>query len=267
MRNARWILLSGLLLAGCVSANAVESRKELNAGYRALGQNDYESAMRHAEEFLRNNPNSGPGTAEALYLEGRVYEQRALAADAAERAAEARSNLQYARSTYEQALTLKSSPQVSALLHAGVANAAYHQDDLATAMSEWAASYEGLQQPDAKAWVLYRVGLCQQRLGRFEQADNNFASVRQRFPASEAALRAAQHQGARGFYVRIGAFVDAANANKTMASLQSQGFHAVRSAESTGRQMVSVGPANTYAEAKALRARLLGAFPGALIEP
>jgi tetratricopeptide (TPR) repeat protein len=266
MRNAGWILLAGMLI-GCASNKTVENKNTLHSGYASLNQQDYDAAMASSDQFLRDNPNGGPGTAEALYLQGRVYEQRAVNADAAHHEQEARASLQDARTTYEHALTLHPSPKVAALLQAGVANVAYFQEDYFTAMREWAAAYPSLTNPDAKAWVLYRLGLCQQRLGRFDEADRSFQQVRQDYPRSEAAPRAAAHMGARAFYVQIGSFSDAKNADKVMASLRSQGFGAERSSEPGGRQAIRVGPANNYEQAKALRARLSGAYPAAIIEP
>jgi cell division septation protein DedD len=67
--------------------------------------------------------------------------------------------------------------------------------------------------------------------------------------------------------VQVGAFADTANADKTVASLQSQGFRASKLAPQPNRQEVVVGPAYTYADAKALRGKLVGAYPGAMIEP
>src|SRR5258706_11826426 len=255
MRNASYVLLA-ILLGGCSTGATPEGRRQLQTGYQALDRKDYASAMDAADQFLREHPKGGPGTAEALYLEGRVYEQRAASAEAAGREPEAKLELQNARSTYVRALTLPAAPQVSALVHAGVANTAYFQDDYTTAMNEWAVAYPAITQPDAQAWMLYRIGLCQQRLGRFDQADRTFAQVKQQFPSSVPAQRAATHQGAKAFYVQVGAYADAANADRIIASLQSQKLRAVKTVAAGNRQEVRVGPAYTYADAKALRGQL-----------
>lgn len=269
MRNASYVLLAVLMAVGggCSSGTTPESKRQLQSGYQALDRKDYNGAMDAADQFLREHPRGGPGTAEALYLEGRVYEQRAASAEAAGRESEAKVELQNARSTYVRALNLQSPPNVAALIHAGVANTAYFQDDYATAMNEWAVAYPAVAQPDAQAWMLYRIGLCQQRLGRFDQADRTFAQVRQQFPQSVPAQRAAIHQGAKAFYVQVGAYADAANADRIVASLQSQRYRAVKTVTAGNRQEVRVGPAPTYAEAKVLRGQLLPAYPGAIIEP
>jgi tetratricopeptide (TPR) repeat protein len=267
MRNAGWIVLAALLVAGCTNSKTTEDKKTLQAGYDALGAQNYDGAMARASEFIANNPNGGPGTPDALYLQGRVYEHRAEAADTAGRQPEARSDLQDARGTYEHALTLNPSPNLIPLLQAGVANAAYFQEDYFTAMRNWAAAYPGLTQPDSKAWVKYRLGLCQQRLGRFDEADRSFAEVQQQFPHTAPAERASVHQGAKAFYVALGSWADAKTADAIVATLRAQGFTPVKSTAPDGRQAIRVGPANNYDQAKALRARLLSAYPAATIEP
>jgi outer membrane protein assembly factor BamD (BamD/ComL family) len=257
----------GLLVAGCTSNTSPQSRQQLNAGYAALDRQDYNAAIASAEQFLHEHPNGGAGTAEALYLQGRVFEQRSTVEEAEGRQDQAKIDLQAARDAYVRGLNQRADPRVMALLHAGVANTAYFQEDYATAMNEWAVAYPNLSPPDAQAWALYRIGICQQRLGRFEQADRNFAAVKQDFPGSVPAKRAAEHIGARAFYVQVGAYADAANADKIAASLQSQGYRAARAAGPGSRQEVRVGPAFNYADAKTLLARLQPAYKDAMIEP
>jgi tetratricopeptide (TPR) repeat protein len=269
MRNARWLLLTALvMMAGCAaSSQTAGDRKTLQAGYQALNAGDYDGAMRESEQFLKDNPTAGRGTPEALYLQGRALEHRAEAADSAGHEPEARASLQDARSTYEHALELRPSPQLAALLHAGVANTAYFQEDYFSAMREWSAALPGLKDPDARAWVLYRLGLSQQRLGRFDEADRTFAEVRKQFPHSEPAQRAVAHEGARGFYVALGSWADAREAGAIVNALHAQGFSATETAHPNGRHAIKAGPVNNYDQAKALRARLLGAYPAAVIEP
>jgi tetratricopeptide (TPR) repeat protein len=273
MRNATWTLkaigygLAALLAVGCSNSPTPNDRANLHAGYQALSQRDYEGAMTSAEKFLRNHPAGAPGSAEALYLQGRVYEQRATSAESTGADLQSKMDLQSARAAYVKALSIPADPRLVALIHAGVANVAYFQDDYSTAMNEWAVAFPDLADPEARAWALYRIGICQQRLGRFDQADRSFAGVRQQFPSSVPAERASQHMGAKAFYVQVGAFTDPANADKIAASLQSQGFHAARAVGPAGQTEVRVGPAFSYADAKQLQSRLVTGYPGATIEP
>src|SRR4051794_5771693 len=110
MRNARCAGTRGrskarampgaLLVAGCLlllsspgCGPAKPSPKEqLKSAYRDLEQQRYDQAFGEADAFLRQHP-TGPGSAEALYLQGRVYEARAEGAGAAGRADEARVQL------------------------------------------------------------------------------------------------------------------------------------------------------------------------------
>jgi cell division septation protein DedD len=115
--------------------------------------------------------------------------------------------------------------------------------------------------------VLYRAGLSQQRSGNFAEADKTFAAVQQQFPNTEPARRAAAHQGARGFHVQVGVFATPANADATLASLRTDGVIGMRLTDPAGRNVVRIGPAPTYEQAKALKTRLAAKYPDAIIIP
>jgi tetratricopeptide (TPR) repeat protein len=252
-----------LLITGCATNDTAKA--QLNGGYAALDEKQYDQAIQAADQYLQKTPN-GPGSAEAQYLKGRGLEARADQADRQGNAAEARADLKAAGDCYKTGLLLSPPPTVEALLHAQLANVAYHFDDYGTAVREWQSAYPHLQTADSNAWVLYCIGLCQQRLGWFEQADRTFEMVRQTYPETPQASRAAGHIGARGFYVQVGAFADAGDAQRTIADLQMHGFQADK--QSTGgKQLISVGPVPTYADAHALKTRLEAQYPKAFIAP
>ena len=238
-------------------------RAELAGGYQAFEQRRYDDAIQSAERVLAED-STGPGSAEALYLQGRVHEQRAK--DAAG-ATEARTHLREAQGLYLRALSMAPPQPLEAYAHAGLANVSYFLEDYPTAAREWAAAYPHISEPDAKAWVAYRAGLSEQRRGNFAAADQHFAEVQQQFPASEQARRAATHQGAKAFHVQVGIFSTAANAQNAVARLKAQGFSPVRSTDPQGRQVIGVGPIPSYQQAKAMRERLSGQYPGAAIVP
>jgi tetratricopeptide (TPR) repeat protein len=265
MRNAIFAAglgLAGLLLVGCAPGPG-PAKAEIRQGYDALDRQDYDGALAAADKFLQHTP-KGAGSAEAYYLKGRVYEQRAQ--EPGHDPATAKGDLDAARSAYTSGLTVPAAPKVLALLHAGLANIAYHFDDYGTAVREWQVSYNAIEPLEAKAWVLYRIGVCQQRLGWFPQADRSFGMVRANFPASEPAQRAAQHEGATGFYVQVGAYTDFANANRTVSSLKTQGLNAEVVARPT-EEIVRVGPLPNFAEARSLQIRLIGSYPGSIVVP
>lgn len=253
-------------LTGCASNDPgapSTRRQELAGGYAAFEQKRYDEAIQSAERVLAGDA-VGAGTAEALYLKGRVYEQKAQEAATA---SAARDQLRAARSEYQRALATKPPQPLEAYLRAGVANTSYFLDDYSTAAREWAAAYPHINDPDAKAWVLYRAGLSEQRAGRFAEADQHFAEVQQLFAGSEQARRAATHQGAEGFFVQVGTFSSNANAENTIGMLKANGYKPVKAQDPSGRQSIAVGPVANYQQARTLRDRLAAQYPGAMIVP
>jgi outer membrane protein assembly factor BamD (BamD/ComL family) len=252
---------------GCSSHNkaapAASRRQELAAGYAAFDQRHYDEAIGAAERVLKED-SVGPGSAEALYLEGRVHEQKAQEGGGT---SQAREHLRTARALYQRALASKPPQPLEAYLRAGLANTSYFLEDYPTAAREWANAYPHINDPDAKAWVLYRAGLSEQRQGHFAQADRQFAEVQQLFAGSEQAKRAAAHQGAAGFYVQVGTFATGANADHTAGMLKAQGYSPVKATDPSGRQTIAVGPVTTYQQAKSLHDRLAAQYPGAMIVP
>src|SRR5690349_4357909 len=84
--------------AGCTTTRA--ERAKLNAGYQSLEAKQYDQAIAQADEYLQKKPH-GAGSAEAMYLRGRSYEQK-VSSDPNE----AKLNLQAARTAYVKALDL-----------------------------------------------------------------------------------------------------------------------------------------------------------------
>lgn len=252
--------------AGCRSADP-SPKERLTAAYRDLDGRRYDAAFAEAEAFLKKTP-AGPGSAEALYLQGRVYEAKAEESGAAGRPDEARERLTAAANTYLRALQQKPPPAVEGLARAGVANAAFHLEDYATAVREWGTAYPLLTRPDVKAWTLLRVGVCQQRLGWFEMADRTFARVQQEAPGQEPAARAGPRIGLRAFFVQVGVFTSPTNADREIARLRTLRVTATRGTDPlTGRQIVRAGPFPNFAEARATQTRLAAAYPEAAVVP
>lgn len=255
-----------LLVAGCTSPGQQQAQQALDEGYAALEQRQYDQAAAKADAFLDAVP-AGPGSAEAMYLRGRAMEQSVTDPALRSTDQQARTALQSARVSYINALKLNPSPQLEAYTRASLANVAYFQEDYTTAMQQWSAAYPNLDAPDLKAWSLYRVGLCQQRLGQFESADKTFASVVQQFGGTEPAQRARQKMGMNGFYVQVATFRNPTNADRAVGALRRQGIIAEKVDGPQNMQQIRIGPAKTYNEAKTLRARVAGEYPESIIVP
>jgi tetratricopeptide (TPR) repeat protein len=251
-------LLLSLLVCGCGSENQI--RSDLKAGYQALENQNYDDALARADTFLQKTP-AGQGSAEALYLRGRALEQKS-----ARSPHEAHTNLQAARNAYLDALKCSPAPKLQTYLHTSLGNVAYFQDDFKTADAQWTIAYDKLQDENDKAWVLYRIGLCKQRLGQFADADTIYLAVQDRFPNTIPAQRAKEKQGVRGFSLQLATFASSASADNAIGTLRRQGVTAMRQ-DANGRSIVLVGPLPTYQQAQVLKGRYAGVYPDSIIVP
>jgi tetratricopeptide (TPR) repeat protein len=244
-----------------MSKSEQAARSELNQGYAALEAQQYDQAMNRADAFLQHTP-AGPGSAEALYLRGRALEQKP-----ASNQAEAVANLQAAQRTYRDALAHSPSPKLETYIRVSQGNVDYFLDDYAGAVAEWNAAYDKIDDNDVKAWVLYRIGVCRQRLDQFSEADRYFTSVQQHFPDSLPAQRAKEHIGARSFFVQFATFASAPAADDAINAFRREGVLAGKRVDAKGRSVVVTGSLPSFQQALALRNRYAGKYPDALILP
>ena len=266
MATRALLITAAALAGGCTANNAPsDARAKLDAGNQAFEARQYDTAIADADAVLAAR-SSGPETAEAYYLRGRAVEDRVTQSTTPDSRTR---DLGEARTDYERALRASPPPWLEARIQAALANIAYQQDDYPTALREWTTAYPNLDQPDWKAWALYRIGLSQQRLGRFEEADQTFAMVQRQYPTAaggEPAQRARQHQGVRGFFVQVGAYSRRGDADKAAAAIRAAGLPP-QEADDHGLQAVRTGPVPSYAQAQSIKARLAAMFPGATIIP
>jgi tetratricopeptide (TPR) repeat protein len=244
-------------------AQPQDARVALDQGYVALEQKQFDEAIARADQVLAS-VNHGEGSAEALYLKGRSLEGK-NAAGVTE--ADARANLQQAREAYVAALQRNPREPLKSYVHTGLGNVAYFQDDYPAAVAQLNAAYQNLQSPETKAWVLYRIGLSQQRQGQFEQADQTFARVAEAHAGTEPARRAAQHQGVRAYAVQLATFASAQTAQSAAAELKKQGMPARVESGPEGRAFLRVGPIASYQQAQYYKNRFAQKYPDALIIP
>ena len=263
-KNAGRCLLAAVVMGLAMSAAGCQEpgAAALDQGFTALEQSRYDEAQSAADQYLQQNPN-GRSAAQAVYLKGRAIEQRVKRDDA-----EAAANLRQAKAHYLKALELSPGNALEAHIYTSLGNVCYWLGDFGAAASYWKEAYQRLERDDLKSWVLYRIGLCQQRLGNWTDADGTFAMVDRVFPGSEAAERAQSRRGYRGFYVQVAAFTTAASADKLVKELRGKGFAAVKQDRPERKlQVVMCGPVQTYADAVATKSRLISQFKDALIIP
>jgi tetratricopeptide (TPR) repeat protein len=256
----RGLICTMMLSGGCTPEQG--DKDNLTAGYAALDARQYDDAISHADAQLIKSQ-EGEGSAEAFYLKGRAYEQRAKPDVRG-----ANSDLDTAASYYSQALTMSPARSLEGYIHASLGNVYYWRDNYSAALQQLSVAYDLVDSPDLKSFILYRAGLCEQRMGQFTVADKSFDAVQQRFPGSEAAARARDHEGFRSFNVRVATFSTAQAAELALQSLRGTGVGDVQRKDlSNGRSILLVGPEGTYTEALGMKIRVAGQYPDSVIVP
>ena len=249
-------LIFGLLVSAC-TGNA-QSRQRLDAGKHALDAGQYDQAIRDADAVLAAN--DSPALAEAHYLRGCAIEQRPKEDNAA-----AARDLAMARDSYTQGLSCDPRPVLAARLHAQLGNVCYYQEDYSTAVRELGIAYA---QPDAqsKDLMLYHIGIGQQRIGRFDDADRSFQSLQQVYPHSPYCAGARVHHGIRGFYVQVGAYSQVADIDKAARAVAAAGSVPLKTTDK-GLTIIRTADVPSFALAEQLKSRLAGQYPDARVMP
>ena len=254
-----WLCCLPLALCACAADPAEKSN--LTAGYASLDSHQYEDAISRADQQIKNRKDD-EGTAEAFYLKGRAIEQRAKP-----QGPQAGGDLGEAAQCYQQALLLSPAPKLEGYIHTSLGNVDYWRDDYANALRQFSSAYDLLESPDLKSYVLYRAGICQQRAGQFDLADQTFSAVQSRFPGSDAARRAHEHMGYHGFMLRLATFINPQGAQKAAGQLRNEGVTPEVTTDKMGHSIVSLGPARTFSQAESMKVRFSGQYPDAVIVP
>lgn len=250
--------LAVAMVSGCV---VDEPTRLMRQGWEQLQAGQSDQALATAGRVLGEHPGSSRA-AEALYLRGRAYEARASSSTA-----DQAGNLKAANAAYVEALKQNPQPPLAGRIYSGLANTYYWLDDYSSAWRNWTTAYDLANDAETKSFTLYRIGLCQQRLGRFADADKTFLAVQQQYPGSDAANRAKAKVGARSFAVQVATFASAQSAEAAMNNIRREGFVPARQPNAQGQSVVTVAPFANYQQAKIAKDRLAGMFPDALIVP
>ncbi len=186
--------------------------------------------------------------------------------------ADARNNFSQAREIYQQAAA-RNSPHNrrwrAKRLHAKASpTSSYWLDDYQPPRSpNGRRAYPNFDDPAIKSYMLYRIGLSQQRMGQFGLADQSFASVQQQYPGTDAAKRAREHQGFKSFTLQLATFASGGSADSDISKLQQQGVRPTKSRDSHGNTIIAVGPFSSYSQALGEKLRFSSIYPQAVILP
>ncbi len=229
----------------------------LAAGEQAYRQKQYELASQHLSKFLDEVRNR-PEVARALYVRGMA---RALAGQRA-----------WAYADLERAARETADPQLLWQPHAVLGILYFEDDNWEAAGRAFNQAVERMPKAPPQDALLFRLGLCCERLGKWSAAQTPYRQIVTRFPRgvyAEAAERRLQ-LGADYFAVQCGVFTRMENANELAARLREQGLRTyVRPEPRKGAAcyVVLEGRYSSYREANAALARVRGYEPQAVLWP
>ena len=257
MRRYLGVLGLVILLSACTGDP--QSRQALNSGKQALAAGQSSDAIRDADAVISSGDT--PALAEAYFLRGYAIEMRQKPDNAA-----AAHDFAMARDSYTRGLTFSPRPEIAARLHAQLGNVCYYQEDYAAAVPEFMTAFNSLDSSQPRDEVLYRMGISEQRLGRFDDADRTFQQVQQQFPGSAYAAPAAAHFGIRGFYVQLGAYTQQKDVNSACNAVRRSGSAPLIRVD---KIITVVRTANvpSYSQAQQLRAQIAVQYPDARVMP
>lgn len=254
----------GMVLAcGCAPADP-KANSNLDRANTELREAQYGPAYVSANDAIVADP-TGPTAPAAYYDRGRAIEDRPKTDQAASFA-----DLRQAASDYNRAIDALNSNANKSLegqIRAQLGSVSIELDDYATAAIQLARACTLLDDDSARRDAMYGLGLSQQRLGLFDDADQTFGRVEDQFPDTDAARLSRSHAGTRAFFVSIGAFTAPDDVNRASARIVQAGFSAQLLRVANGVTIVTAGPFSKYASAKALQGQLAQDYPGSMIVP
>jgi tetratricopeptide (TPR) repeat protein len=250
-------ILSLIFLTACTGDP--QSQQQLDASKQALQAQQYDPAIRSADAAIASNDSAE--LAEAYYLRGYAIENRPKADTA-----DAIRDLALARESYVNGLTHDPGPAVAGHLHAQLGNVTFYQDDYSTALREFDAAYPLASEPGNKPLILYHMGICEQRLGRFDDADRTFQRVVQEYPGGEYGPYAQARIGVRGFYVQVGAYSQPSDIQKAAKAVASAGSAPLKTNDK-GLTVIRTSDVQSYDQAQDLKERLASRYPDARVMP
>jgi tetratricopeptide (TPR) repeat protein len=252
--------MSLLVVSGCASDQ--QAHDQLEAGNKAISAHDYDSAIRDADMVLSTGSSDYAGAAD--YLRGLAIVNRMDAQKPDP--ATAQRELEIARGAFVAGLSQHCSNELAARLHGQLGFVEYFEDEYAPALRDLTAALPQLSQPEWKQYVLYRMGVCQQRLGRFDDADQTFLKVQSDYAGTQIAQRAKARRGVRGFYVQIGVFSQQTDIEKAARTIGEAGSVPLKT-EDKGLTVLRTADVPSFEQAAQLKSRLAFAYPDALVMP
>lgn len=247
---------AALVVSGCTSLSGGD-RARLIEGERAYHNADYNNAIEHMSAFIANAPEN-PSVARAYYVRG-----MACALDG--RRASAYRDLR-------QAADAANTPDLRWRSHAVLGILHFEDGHWLDAANAFAAATENMSAKPPKDALLYRLGLCYERQGRWREARLPYRLIRTEFARGPYANLAERRLAlsADHYAIQCGVFSKLKHAEQLRTDLKQRGLDTyVRQETRDGRPFFIVlhGKYQTYDAARQGLARARGFVPDAVLWP
>jgi len=228
-----------LVLAGCGGLTE-QQRAWLAEGRQAFEQRQYTRAIRQLSQFL-DNVQGKPETAEALYVRGMSHARSGQRAQA--------------YGDLRRCVGVSANPDVGWRAQVVLGTLNFEDERWDAAGQAYGAAAKAMPSVPPMDAVLFRIGQCYERTGRWLEAQGSYRALADHFPvgAHAAAARRRIQLNADHFAVQCGVFSRRENADRLRTDLKAQGLEAyVRPEPRDQRTMyvVLVGRWASYAEAR-----------------
>jgi TolA-binding protein len=234
------VLAAGLPgLAGC-SGLTEQQRAWLAEGRQAFEQEQYTRAIQQLTRFL-DEVQGKPETTEALYVRGMSH------AKSGERA--------QAYNDLRRCVGVASNPDVGWRAQVVLGTLNFEDERWDAAGQAYGAAAKTMPSVPPMDAVLFRIGQCYERTGRWTEAQGSYRALVDHFPAgvNAAAARRRMQLNADHFAVQCGVFSQRENADRLRMNLEASGLEAyVRQEPRDQRTMyvVLVGRYTSYGVAR-----------------
>jgi tetratricopeptide (TPR) repeat protein len=244
------------VLAGC-TALTDRQRALLAEGERAYRDKQYDAAVQNLSTFL-DEVRRGPEVARALYVRGMA---RALSGKRA-----------WAQADLERAARETTDPQLLWQPYAALGTLYFEDENWEAAARAFSQAIERMPAAPPQDALLFRLGLCYERTGRWSAALAPYRHIVAQFPTGVYAAGARRRTllGADHFAVQCGVFASLENANDLVAQLRKQNLRTyVQPEPRKGSTYYTVleGRYSSYQEANQGLARVRGYVPQAVLWP
>jgi tetratricopeptide (TPR) repeat protein len=200
-------LLLLVLLVFCSSCGpqiTEQGKRQLRSSAELIRNGSYSVAADELDKFLEAYPGSDE-VGEAYYMIGLCRVRI--------------SQLDRAEDAFKSALAVADVPILERYVRLSLANLAFERRDYSSAGESYGSCFDDLPRREPFHLAYYRYGLALQALGKWKQADVQFAHIMRCFPETDILPWAREHFGWTSYAIELGRF-----ASLDLASQQRREF-------------------------------------------